>query len=639
MSITPLSFRGWLPAVLFAGVVLAINGHWFRVPLVESADLAANSIQVYHAKMLRELLGNYSRWEFHHPGPVFFYLLAAGEYLFRDWLRVVPAPLNAQLVTLVLVNTALLFGAIEIFARQFPGTLFRPLAAVGAVWLIWSVNQAQPGAALVSLWMPHVALFAFLFFCAACASVAAGRAGDLPLLALGAMMLVHLHVAQMMFAGVMSLAACAALAARVRRELRHHVGAIGLSAGIVGLFLVPIVVEILVHKPNNLDYVRAYLERYPNPHQGLVVAARYLLSFLTFSNDADLRVYAPTYGLLAQAAHTPAVVTYWTIFGVGLCAAAAMAANCRKLISRFVWMVLAECAVIAGLFLYWANRITGDMYNFNGFFFYSIHLLGLFLIAGVVSGWQANRRPGVGLLRRAAWVVPFVSMAAVAGEFRSAYAGTPAIVTIADGLRGAETYELLFQHDDWITATGVANQLARRGQAFCVTGNWGFMFGHEYECRAGTTPRKVVITNMSWFDLGRRPLKLPVVIDTEEVAARKEGFYAAEYAREGNHCWSGRTASLIFTLESGAVAAEYGVTVTGSVLPYRPVEVSINGHRLGVADGIWKSSTTFRAGREWLRPGEMNTLTFETANAGPITGDARELGFALMSVRIDGAGQ
>ena len=74
-------------------------------------------------------------------------------------------------------------------------------------------------------------------------------------------------------------------------------------------------------------------------------------------------------------------------------------------------------------------------------------------------------------------------------------------------------------------------------------------------------------------------------------------------------------------------------------LPYRPVEVSINGYRLGVADGIWKSSMSFRVGREWLRPGETNTMTFETANAGPITGDARELGFALMGVRIDAAGQ
>jgi hypothetical protein len=243
MAITRFSFRASLPAVLFAGVVLAINGHWFRNPIIESADMAANSIQVYHAKLFRELLGNYSRWQFHHPGPVFFYLLAAGEYLFRDWLRIVPAALNAQLVTLVLVKTALLFGSIEIFARHFAGTLFRPFTLSAAVLLIWSVNHAQPSAALVSLWMPHVALFAFLFFAAACASAAAGRAEDLPLLALGAMMLVHLHVAQFLFAGILSLAACTALAVGARRELRQHAGAIALSAGIVGLFLLPMVLE------------------------------------------------------------------------------------------------------------------------------------------------------------------------------------------------------------------------------------------------------------------------------------------------------------------------------------------------------------------------------------------------------------
>ena len=222
--------------MLFAAVVLAINAHWFRVPITEGGDFAANSIQVYHAKMFRELLGNYSRWQFHHPGPVYFYLFAAGEYLFCDFLQIVPAPANAQFLTVLLVNTALLFGSIEIFARHFSGALFRPLALGAAVLLIFEVNHAQPGSALVSLWMPHVALFAFLFFASACASVAAGRAGHLPLAALGAMMLVHLHMAQFLFAGVMSLAACAALVA-VRRDFRQHAGTVALSAGIVALFL------------------------------------------------------------------------------------------------------------------------------------------------------------------------------------------------------------------------------------------------------------------------------------------------------------------------------------------------------------------------------------------------------------------
>ena len=191
--------------MLFAAAVLAINAHWWRVPITEGGDFAANSLQVYHAKVFRELLGNYSRWQFHHPGPVYFYLFAAGEYLFYDLLHIVPAPANAQFLTVLLVNTALLFGSIEIFARHFSSALFRPLALGAAVLLIFEVNHAQPGSALVSLWMPHVALFAFLFFASACASVAAGRIGHLPLVALGAMLLVHLHMAQFLFAGVMSL--------------------------------------------------------------------------------------------------------------------------------------------------------------------------------------------------------------------------------------------------------------------------------------------------------------------------------------------------------------------------------------------------------------------------------------------------
>jgi hypothetical protein len=167
-----------------------------------------------------------------------------------------------------------------------------------------------------------------------------------------------------------------------------------------------------------------------------------------------------------------------------------------------------------------------------------------------------------------------------------------------------------------------------------VTDNWGFLFGYENVCRPSMATHKVVITNTTWYELGGQPLTLPVVIDTDEVTARREGFYPPE----GDHCWSQRTASLFFTLARDAAAAEYRVTITGSVLPDRPVEVAINGHRLGVVDGIWKSSTSLLAGREMLRPGEVNQVTFYTANSGPIAGDARDLGFSLMAVRIEAVG-
>ena len=74
----------------------------------------------------------------------------------------------------------------------------------------------------------------------------------------------------------------------------------------------------------------------------------------------------------------------------------ALAAARRKRAPRFAWIVACEIVLIGALFLYWANRITGDLYNFNGFFVYAIQLLGLWVILGVIAA-------GVGVLLGIIW--------------------------------------------------------------------------------------------------------------------------------------------------------------------------------------------------------------------------------------------
>ena len=68
----------------------------FGGPMYEWADFAANAFQIDRAKHLSELLGNYSRFGFHHPGPAFFYAYAASEVLFHDLLGVAGAPPEVQ---------------------------------------------------------------------------------------------------------------------------------------------------------------------------------------------------------------------------------------------------------------------------------------------------------------------------------------------------------------------------------------------------------------------------------------------------------------------------------------------------------------------------------------------------------------
>ena len=75
---------------------------------------------------------------------------------------------------------------------------------------------------------------------------------------------------------------------------------------------------------------------------------------------------------------------------------------------------------------------------------------------------------------------------------------------------------------------------------------------------------------------------------------------------------------------------------TSGVLPQRPVEVTLNGQLVGTLDGIWKSEKSFESERGMWRFGEVNRLGFETANAGPVAGDSRVLGFSLIRVRVEG---
>src|ERR1017187_9572233 len=83
-------------AALFLLLILALNADVFRKPIIEDGDFAANSLIVQQAKHLHLLVGHYSRWGFHHPGPAYWYLFALGEFLFYDTLHLVPAPRSEE---------------------------------------------------------------------------------------------------------------------------------------------------------------------------------------------------------------------------------------------------------------------------------------------------------------------------------------------------------------------------------------------------------------------------------------------------------------------------------------------------------------------------------------------------------------
>jgi hypothetical protein len=171
-----------VPALVFALIVLGINRALFTTSIIESSDFAANALQVQNAKHLAELLGNYSRWRFHHPGPAFFYIYAAGEWIFYDLLHLVPAPFN---------NGSHHSDSSEhaIFVPDYqniPSSQPQPVVPFASCWCggsfpfsLWAKPFPAPQ------WRPFGSptLFCFLLFACACASVAAGKWDDVVALA------------------------------------------------------------------------------------------------------------------------------------------------------------------------------------------------------------------------------------------------------------------------------------------------------------------------------------------------------------------------------------------------------------------------------------------------------------------------
>ena len=106
--------------------------------------------------------------------------------------------------------------------------------------------------------MPDVLFISYLLFAISTASVLAGEVRDLPWVALSSMLLIHSHVAQILFTGLigggsilllflrqMRAGKLAALWAEQRRYILW-------AAAICAVFLAPPVLDFVLHKPNKL---------------------------------------------------------------------------------------------------------------------------------------------------------------------------------------------------------------------------------------------------------------------------------------------------------------------------------------------------------------------------------------------------
>ena len=648
-----------VPTLVFAAALFWINGDLIRTPHVEESDYAANALQVQDAKRFRTLTGNYSRWKFHHPGPVFFYAYALGEAVLHDATHLVETPFSAHLLMIMVINIVMLATAIGLMRRYWPSPWFPALAFGAALIVVGLVNHRIPGSAFVSVWPPYVLLIPFVLFAVAAASVGTGTFQHLPFMTAAGVILVHAHIAQPLFVGTLGPLAMFAGWWREGRDLRaiwtRSRRAILVSAGLIALGILPVALDILLHEPDNLDAIRAYSSSHTGREWPLKLAGQYVLSFFVFMADPHTVLLDP-HGGLRPTIKDPFVQVVWAAAVVLIGAAITAWRFLARRSSPFQWVLLSELGVIFALFCYWATRITGPLFNFNGHFFFSVFILGGFVVAGVFSD-AIGARGG----RHAWWAGAALAASplVVAAPFTHTHnlMNTVPMLEIAKSVESERAHKvaLIFEDHLWPIAVGLASLFERQGRPYCVPPSWGFMFGRDRTCADVLTMSKLRFSKLptqcegpceriafqgsdwSMSLLRPNPRRLPfsLAVGDIDVLGDDENWYGLE----AGFRWSRRSATIRFLLAPERPTAAPTLEVSGFPIEGRPVQVSLNDHLLGTFErcdqaGGPERCAAFPVPPELLHPGAPNEVRLTIAKAGPYRDDPRELGFALRELNF-----
>ena len=481
-------FRPWHFIVLWLVLATALiaweHKFYFAEEHWEVGDAAANGLQIRKAKHFNELHGNYSRFQFHHPGPAFFYAYAAGEWVLYDLLKVVPSPANAHVFAGVLLQTGFLAWALAILSKRTRHPLIAPLVLLLAALHFGAVNYNIPHSVYESIWPPHVLLFPFLCFVVACASLASGCGKHiLPVVTAGAL-LVHGHVAQPLFVVPLFLLSCVAFAMRLRtsdkpiRDALRNFRRSFIAAGTVLLiFLLPLAIDASAGSESNLARIFSHFSGSAGDRKSLLQSLNYLGTFLCYVPDPEKFCDVLGPGSLLYARDRWYVLAGWLVLG-GLLA---FVYRRRTLAADFTrWLVLLFGVGIL-LMLVWGIMQSAEMFAFNSHFAFALLFVPMILLAIAVCERVSGRLARYASVIALIVAVPFTVASAYDWRVWPRLSAGPIfqeLVTAAKAERHRKKF-LQFEGVDWPWAVGSALMLRRIGMDFRVPTHVGFIFGYD----------------------------------------------------------------------------------------------------------------------------------------------------------------
>ena len=486
-----LAARRWLLLLLAVAAAPFLPGalQFLRqgVPdVMFTGDGAVLELRTLFAAQGRELLGPYSRFQWSHPGPAFFYLAVP---LYRLFHQRGPALSLFVLIANFATATALVWGA-----RRLRGDLFALAVAVllavyetiGAPFpLSWEWNPMTP--------ILPLALLVFL-----CVRLGTGAVGMLPAVAFVASAIVQTHVG--FTPAALYLVATGTLfcfrelfvvGSPTTIDRRRAALSLGAAILVATLLWAPPLYEDLTRPGGNLHLLRVFLSS-PHPREH-----SWRIAVDAVSGQLAIFPLALCHALGRTSMDVGMTGRHLLAGGQ----AAAVAAGLVIALRRRDQPAALLSAISLGLFVvatYAVHEIRGEIFDHLTAW---ISVLGFIawaaLAAALIPAGAGGRRLTVGVLVVG---LPLLALALRAGGdkpmVRDRDVPTEKLTAEAETfLRRARIDRLRLEiaaHDEWPRAAAIIVTLAKHGFGVTVTDDWLFMFGTQLASGAGELPALVI---------------------------------------------------------------------------------------------------------------------------------------------------
>lgn len=253
---TKISWRLSLATIVLLSIFF-IFSNWATISTsgFEVGDFAANSLLIQEAKSFGLFVGNYSRVGFNHPGPAILYVLAAGEFVFYDALKLVPSPVGGQLLAVGIYSACWLAALLTLLARF---SASRTASFFSLALFIFAASLAD-FQFFTGMWFPHLYFLPFAVMLMAASRLASGRTDSLVALAVSSGFLINGHVSFVPIVGIILAAAVGfnfsqskfgnTTAVLSKSFLRAHTSSLGKFIGIGFIFLIPLLIQTFLKFP------------------------------------------------------------------------------------------------------------------------------------------------------------------------------------------------------------------------------------------------------------------------------------------------------------------------------------------------------------------------------------------------------